>query len=89
MFSFKSNPNLFQGESKWKQLISCLKHCRDSYLATVRIIMKTYDLVHKQIMKEKIRIDKAIQKNADMRRKCLEALGICQMQIKLSTKGTV
>lgn len=51
--------------------------------------MKTYDRVSEQIIKEKKRIDDAIRQNQEFRQKCLDALGICQMQINLATKGTV
>lgn len=50
-------------------------------------IMKTYDRVHEQIRKEKKRIDDAIRKNQEFRKKCLDALEICQMQFNLATRG--
>ena len=49
--------------------------------------MKTYDRVHEQIMKEKQRIDHAIVQNQEFRKKCIESLKICQMQINLATRG--
>lgn len=49
--------------------------------------MKTYDRVHEQIIKEKKRIDDAIRKNQEFRKKCLDALEICQMQFNLATRG--
>lgn len=49
--------------------------------------MKTYDRVHEQIIKDKQRIDEARHKNEEFRKKCIEALKICQMQINLATRG--
>jgi hypothetical protein len=51
--------------------------------------MKTYDRVHEQIIKEKKRIDNAIVQNQEFRKKCVDALKLCQLQIQLAMKGSV
>lgn len=49
--------------------------------------MKTYDRVHEQIMKDKKRIDELARQNEELRKKCIESLELCELQIRLMLRG--
>lgn len=43
--------------------------------------MSTYDRVSEQIFKDKKRVDEIIKQNEELRKKCIESLRLCNMQI--------
>lgn len=48
--------------------------------------MSTYDRVSEQILKEKKRVDEIIKQNEETRKKCIESLQLCELQIHLMLK---
>lgn len=48
--------------------------------------MSTYDRVSEQILKEKKRVDEIIKQNEETRKKCIESLQLCELQIYLMLK---